>query len=232
MTLFAQDIPFPLLFGFDLHLDIGAVKGHFSDPRTKVFVPNNPANPTSMVESSKIVKTIFEFVADSGITAINDEVYEKLCYWNAKFVNAVIFGDNVITINVTGKRYSMIGWNILFFAASEEVIREFVNMQQYTLAYPNSIAKYAAMGVEYEACRDTLIAIFREMKISVNRPSGAFYAFPQMGVHALRKIMDAGVIIAQGIGFGSACVGHVWMNYTILEENIKKAVVRMTKVFG
>ena len=245
LTTLAGGVPVPVRLGSDLHLDVEALKEQFSDPKTKVFVLNNPANPTGMVESPETVRTVVESAADAGVTVISDEVYEKFCYGDTKFVSAATFGDNVITINATSKTYAMTGWRIGFLAASEEIIHEVVKVQQYTLACPTSIAQYAAleaytgpqdsvaaMKAEYEARRDLLIAGLHKMGVSVNRPDGAFYAFPQMDADLVRRVVDAGVIITPGTAFGSAGAGYARMSYATSQENIKEALARMAKVIG
>lgn len=245
LTTLAGGVPCPVRLGADLHLDVEALKEQFSDPKTKVFVLNNPANPTGMVETPETVRAVVESAADSGVTVISDEVYEKFCYGDAKFVSAAVFGDNVITINATSKTYAMTGWRIGFLAASEEIIHEVVKVQQYTLACPTSIAQYAAleayagpqdsvaaMKAEYEARRDLLIAGLQEMGVPVNRPDGAFYAFPQIDADTVRSVVDAGVIITPGTAFGSAGEGYARMSYATSQENIRKALARMAKVIG
>lgn len=245
LTTLAGGVPVPIRLGSDLHLDVEVLKEQFSDPKTKVFVLNNPANPTGMVETPETVRAVVESAADAGVTVISDEVYEKFCYGDTKFVSAAVFGDNVITINATSKTYAMTGWRIGFLAASEEIIHEVVKVQQYTLACPTSIAQYAAlaaytgpqdsvaaMKTEYEARRDLLISGLHKMGVSVNRPDGAFYAFPQMDADLVRRIVDAGVIITPGTAFGSAGAGYARMSYATSQENIKEALARMAKVVG
>ena len=243
LTTLAGGIPCPVRLGPDLHLDVEALKEQFADPKTKVFVLNNPANPTGMVETPETVRAVVESAADAGVTVISDEVYEKFCYGDTRFVSAAAFGDNVITVNATSKTYAMTGWRIGFLAAAEEVIHEVVKVQQYTLACPTSIAQYAAveayngpqdsvaaMKAEYEARRDLLIAGLTEMGIPVNRPDGAFYAFPQISADLVQKIVDAGVIITPGTAFGPAGEGYARMSYATSQENISEALCRMAKV--
>lgn len=243
LTTLAGGVPRPVKLMPDLHLDVAALQEQFSDPKTKVFVLNNPANPTGMVESPETIRAVVESAADVGVTVISDEVYEKFCYGTAKFVSAAAFDDNVITINATSKTYAMTGWRIGFLAASEDIIHEVVKVQQYTLACPTSIAQYAAlvaytgpqdsvavMKTEYEARRNLLIAGLHKMGISVNRPDGAFYAFPQMDAGQVQRTVDAGVIITPGTAFGSAGVGHARMSYATSQENITEALARMAAV--
>ncbi|HJK12592.1 MAG TPA: aminotransferase class I/II-fold pyridoxal phosphate-dependent enzyme, partial [Methanocorpusculum sp.] len=97
-------------------------------------------------------------------------------------------------------------------------------------AYNGPQDSVVAMKAEYEARRDLLIAGLTEMGIPVNRPDGAFYAFPQISADLVQKIVDAGVIITPGTAFGSAGEGYARMSYATSQENISEALCRMAKV--
>ena len=240
LTTLAGGIPCPVRLGPDLHLDVEALKEQFADPKTKVFVLNNPANPTGMVETPDTVRAVVESAADAGVTVSSDEVYEKFCYGNTRFVSAAVFGDNVITVNATSKTYAMTGWRIGFLAAAEEVIHEVVKVQQYTLACPTSIAQYAAVEA-YNGPQDSVAAmeaayegrpgpLVAGLKGGGIRPDGEFYGCPQISADLVQKIVDAGVIITPGTAFGSAGEGYARMSYATSQENISEALCRMAKV--
>lgn len=239
----AGGIPDPVELKPDFHLDVEALKEHFSDKNTKVMVLNNPANPTGMVEKPETIKAVVESAADYGVTVLSDEVYEKFCYEDAKFVSAAKFGDNVATINAASKTYAMTGWRIGFLAGDAELIGQAVKVQQYTLACPTSISQYAAieaytgdqssvalMKKEYEARRNLLIDGLHALGIEVAKPEGAFYAFPKIDGDTIAKILDSDVIITPGTAFGSKGAGFARMSYATSQKNIKEALRRIEKV--
>ena len=239
----AGGIPDPVELKPDFHLDVEALKEHFSDKNTKVMVLNNPANPTGMVEKPETIKAVVESAADYGVTVLSDEVYEKFCYEDAKFVSAAKFGDNVATINAASKTYAMTGWRIGFLAGDAELIGQAVKVQQYTLACPTSISQYAAieaytgdqssvalMKKEYEARRNLLIDGLHALGIEVAKPEGAFYAFPKIDGDTIAKILDSDVIITPGTAFGSKGAGFARMSYATSQKNITEALHRIEKV--
>ena len=243
LTILAGGIPDPVALRPDLHLDVEALKEHFSDKKTKVMVLNSPANPTGAVETKETIKAVVESAADHGVTVLSDEVYEKFCYGDTKFVSAATFGDNVVTINAVSKTYAMTGWRIGFMAGSKDIIDQAVKVQQYSLACPTSIAQYAALeaytgdqssiGVmkkEYEVRRDLIINGLREMGVSVSMPEGAFYAFPKLDHDTVMKIVATGVIITPGAAFGSNGAGYARMSYATSQKNINIALERIRKV--
>jgi aspartate aminotransferase len=242
LATLAGGVPDPVPLRPDLHLDVEALKEHFSDKKTKVMVLNSPANPTGAVETKETIKAVVESAADYGVTVLSDEVYEKFCYGDAKFVSAALFGDNVVTINAASKTYAMTGWRIGFMAASKEIIDQAVKVQQYSLACPTSIAQYAALeaytgdqssiGVmkkEYEARRNLIINGLRDLGISVSMPEGAFYAFPKLDLDTVMKIVAGGVIITPGAAFGSNGAGYARMSYATSQKNILIALDRIRK---
>ncbi|MDO5846638.1 MAG: pyridoxal phosphate-dependent aminotransferase [Methanocorpusculum sp.] len=235
--------PDPVPLRPDLHLDVEALKEHFADKKTKVMVLNSPANPTGMVETPATIRAVVEAAADSGVTVLSDEVYEKFCYGDTKFVSAGTFGDNVVTINAVSKTYAMTGWRVGFMAGDESIISQAVKVQQYSLACPTSIAQYAALEAytgdqssievmrrEYEARRNLLISGLKDMGISVAMPEGAFYAFPKLDLETTMKIVAADVIITPGSAFGSLGNGYARMSYAASQKNIAEALKRIQKV--
>lgn len=239
----AGGCPDPVDLTPDLHLDIEALKEHFSDKKTRVMVLNSPANPTGMVETPETIRAVVESAADYGVTVISDEVYEKFCYGDTKFVSAATFGDNVVTVNAASKTYAMTGWRIGFMAASADLIGQAVKIQQYALACPTSIAQYAAleaytgdqssvgiMKKEYETRRNLLINGLRDMGIEVAMPEGAFYAFPKLDSDTVMKIVAADVIITPGSAFGTRGNGYARMSYATSQENIREALKRIKSV--
>lgn len=243
LAALAGGIAEPAALTPELHLDIEALNEKFADPKAKVFVLNSPANPTGMVERPETIRAVVESAADNGVTVISDEVYEKFCYGDAKFVSAATFGDNVITINATSKTYAMTGWRIGFMAADKEIISQAVKIQQYSLACPTSIAQYAAleaytgpqdsvaaMKAEYDARRKLLINGLHKIGIECAMPEGAFYAFPKLDADTVMKIVAADVIITPGTAFGSLGAGHARMSYAASQENIREALKRIESV--
>jgi hypothetical protein len=70
MTLFARNALFSVLFSFDLHPDVEALEDQFFDPKAKVFVMDNSANPISMIEPLGIVEIVVKFAVDSSVAVI------------------------------------------------------------------------------------------------------------------------------------------------------------------
>ncbi|HJJ36201.1 MAG TPA: pyridoxal phosphate-dependent aminotransferase [Methanocorpusculum sp.] len=243
LAILAGGTPDPVPLLPDLHLDVETLKEHFADKKTKVMVLNSPANPTGMVEKPETIRAVVESAADYGVTVLSDEVYEKFCYGDTKFVSAATFGDNVVTINATSKTYAMTGWRIGFMAGSADLVGQAVKIQQYSLACPTSIAQYAAleaytgdqssiavMKKEYEARRNLLINGLHDMGIEVAMPEGAFYAFPKLDVDTVMKIVAADVIITPGSAFGTLGEGYARMSYATSQNNIKEALKRIKTV--
>ncbi|HJJ38684.1 MAG TPA: pyridoxal phosphate-dependent aminotransferase [Methanocorpusculum sp.] len=243
LAVLAGGIPDPVELKADFHLDVEALKEHFSDKRTKVMVLNSPANPTGMVEKPETIKAVVESAADYGVTVLSDEVYEKFCYGDAKFVSAAKFGDNVVTVNAASKTYAMTGWRIGFLAGDAELVNQAVKVQQYSLACPPSISQYAAleaytgdqssvalMRKEYEARRNLLIDGLHALGIEAAKPEGAFYAFPKLDAETVAKIVASDVIITPGTAFGSKGAGFARMSYATSQKNIIEALRRIEKV--
>jgi aspartate/methionine/tyrosine aminotransferase len=85
--------------------------------RTKAILLNTPHNPTGKVFNSEELVTIAEICQEHDLIAISDEVYDRITYGNAEHIPlATLPGmwERTLTINSTGKTFSMTGWKIGF----------------------------------------------------------------------------------------------------------------------
>jgi len=243
LTTLHGGVPDPVPLKPNLHLDVEALKEHFYDKRCKIMVLNNPANPTGMVEKPETIKAVVESAEDAGVVIVSDEVYEKFCYDDVKFVSAAKYGENVITINGVSKTYAMTGWRIGFIAGPKELIEQTLKIQQYSLASPTTISQYAALEAytgdqssveemknEYQVRRDLVYNGLKGMGIDVIKPEGAFYIFPKIDLGDFFNIVKKDVIIVPGTAFGTKGEGYARISYATSQNDLKEALKRIETV--
>ena len=86
-------------------------------PRTRVVLLNTPHNPTGKVFSADELALIARLCQDHDVIALTDEVYDRILYDGARHLSlATLPGmwERTLTINSTGKTFSMTGWKIGF----------------------------------------------------------------------------------------------------------------------
>ncbi len=174
--------------------------------KTKLLILNSPNNPTGAVYEVEELKKIAQLLVKYDIYCISDEIYEKLVYDNAKHLSIASLSDEIkekiITINGVSKSYAMTGWRIGYAAGPEEIIKGMSKIQEHSTSNPNSIAQKASvealngrqdtieeMRRKFEERRKYMVEKLNKIKgVSCLKPSGAFYAFPNVS-----KILEKGV---------------------------------------
>merc|ERR1712173_525283 len=79
---------------------------------------------------------------------------------------------------------------------------------------------------------------WRDHKITLKTPQGAFYAFPNVSAWGLPSqqlndmlLNDAGVAALPGTDFGSVCEGHIRISYVADMKTLEEGMSRMRKFF-
>ena len=174
--------------------------------KTKLLILNSPNNPTGAVYEMEELKKIAQLLVKYNIYCICDEIYEKLIYDEAEHFTMASLSNEVkaktIIINGVSKSYAMTGWRIGYAAGPEDIISGMGKIQGHSTSNPNSIAQKASvealngrqetieeMRREFDERRKYMVEKLNQIKgISCLKPSGAFYAFPNVS-----KILEKGV---------------------------------------
>lgn len=152
------------------------------------------------------LKKIAQLLVKYDIYCICDEIYEKLIYDEAEHFTIASLSNEVkaktIIINGVSKSYAMTGWRIGYAAGPEDIISGMGKIQEHSTSNPNSIAQKASvealngrqetieeMRREFDERRKYMVEKLNKIKgVSCLKPSGAFYAFPNVS-----KILEKGV---------------------------------------
>jgi aspartate/methionine/tyrosine aminotransferase len=83
--------------------------------RTRVLLLNTPHNPTGKVFTRQELEFIANLAQEHDLVVLSDEVYDRILYHGACHIPiATLPGmwERTLTINSTGKTFSMTGWKI------------------------------------------------------------------------------------------------------------------------
>jgi len=232
-------------------------------PKTKAIILCSPSNPTGSVYSKEELKGLADVLADyPNITIISDEIYEHINYVGkhesiAQFESV---RDRVVVVNGVSKAYAMTGWRLGWIAAPQWIAAACNKLQgQYTSA-PSSIAQKAAeaaykgsqdcvaeMREAFKRRRDLMMDLAKDIPgLKVNRPSGAFYLFPDCSVYigksfkgrkiehsadlAMYLLEEGHVASVGGLAFGAPeCVRF---SYAASDEQLIEAMRRVKKALA
>lgn len=225
-------------------------------PKTKMLVLNSPSNPTGIVYSKEELEELAQILAGSNIWVLSDEIYEKLVYDITFCSSAAISQDmleRTILINGLSKAVAMTGWRVGYVACKDkQLIKYMDNLQSQCTSNVNSIAQKAsvvALGKECVAGIEEMRLAFKERMevayklfntlpgISLQKPQGAFYLFPNIQEIAKFKgdsmrfcqelLQSQGVALVPGSAFGKD--GYVRFSFACNTEQIQLGIERIAR---
>lgn len=165
----------------------------------RVFLFNNPSNPTGMVYTREEIAALAEVLAKyPDVWVITDDIYNTMVFDGVGYHNFLHIKpelrDRVIFVDSLSKTYGMPGWRVGFMAGPEVVAKavttlnsnHITNIPEVTVAAavaalngPQDVPK--AKTAEFQAKRDEVLAVLDSIPgVKCPRPQGAFYVFPDI----------------------------------------------------
>jgi len=230
--------------GFDL--DIRDLESKLTS-RTRMLVLNSPHNPTGAVMKPETVEAIAALARKHDFWILADEIYARIQYEGRHLSIASLPGmaERTIVLDGFSKTYAMTGWRLGFGIMEKQLARHvarlMTNSNSCTATFVQKAGHAAlaggqsevkAMVEEFRVRRDLIVeGLNRLPGVTCFKPSGAFYAFPNItgtGIKSaeLAKLMleEAGVACLSGTAFGAAGEGYLRFSYANSAENIGKAL--------
>lgn len=244
-------VPIPLREEDNFKYDLNRLKDSLT-PKTKLVILNSPSNPTGGVFDVEDLKAIAEILRDRpDIFIMSDEIYDRLVY-DSDIAPSIAafpeFKDRTIILNGFSKAYAMTGWRLGYGIMHEELAKKMellmVNSNSCAASFTQIAANEALRGPQdsvammkeaFKERRDWLVDALNAIPgISCVKPSGAFYAFPNISSFGIksydfcdRLLTEAGVAAAWGTSFGRCGEGFFRISYATSLDNLKEAVSRI-----
>ena len=168
-------------------------------PGVKLFLFNNPNNPTGMVYTREEIAALADVLVRHPDTwIVCDDIYNRMVFDGVGYHNFVQarpeLRERVIHVDSISKTYGMPGWRVGFIAAPEPVAQAFVTLNSNHITnVPEMVAAAAVAALtgpqdipaakckEFEARRDQVMAVMESIPgVVCPRPQGAFYVFPDI----------------------------------------------------
>ena len=232
--------------------------------RTTALVFVSPSNPTGSVYSHEETRAIGEWAVEHGIWIISDEIYQNLVYEGVRAVSIVEAvpdaANQTILVNGVAKTYAMTGWRLGWMVGPADAIKIAANLQSHLCSNVNNIAQRAALAAltgpqdEVERMRQAfdrrrrviVDELSRIEGVTVPRPLGAFYAYPDVtgllgrewrgkrvetSLELADLILDeAEVAVVPGEAFGPS--GYLRMSYALGDDALLEGVRRLQELFS
>ncbi|MBL8257300.1 MAG: pyridoxal phosphate-dependent aminotransferase [Pseudoxanthomonas mexicana] len=227
----AKAVPLPCPASQDYKLTPAQLDDALATHKPKVFLFNNPSNPTGMVYTRDEVAALADVLVKHPDTwIITDDIYNRMLFDGLAYTNFVQarpeLRERTVFVDSLSKTYGMPGWRVGFMAGPEAVAKALTTMNSNHITNVPEVVTAAAIAAltgpqdvpkqknaEFQAKRDQVVAAMEAIPgVVCPRPQGAFYVFPDISC-AFGKSHD-GVKIENDVDFcnvlldakGVACV--------------------------
>lgn len=216
--------------------------------KTRCVILPYPSNPTGTILTKEEIVEIGELLRGKDIFIIADEIYSELVYDEKHFSIGAVEGlkNQTIIINGLSKSHAMTGWRIGFAFAPSYLIDQFYAIHSFNAICATSFSQYASiealrqgadhqdvvmMKESYKDRRDYVYRRLNEMGLPLNKPAGAFYAFPSIQHTGLtseefaeRLLDDYNVALIPGSAFSEYGEGYIRISYASSMEQLEKGL--------
>ena len=228
-------------------------------PATRMILICSPSNPTGSVYTREELQGLVNVLAKHPeIIVLADEIYEHINF-TGSFTSLAAFpeiADRTVIINGVSKAYAMTGWRIGYSAAPLWLAKAVNKLQGQYTSNASSIAQKAAeaaytgsqecvheMNKAFERRRNLVVELASQIPgLKVNRPTGAFYLFPEVSAYigktapdgkkiassadlAMYLLETGHVATVDGGAFGME--GYIRLSYATSDDNIREALRRI-----
>ncbi len=161
--------------------------------RTRIILLNSPHNPTAKVFTRDELQSIADLAIEHDLMVVTDEVYDRITYDGVDHVPiATLPGmwERTLTINSTGKTFSLTGWKIGYAIGPEHLqsalraVHQFVTFAtstplQVAMAEALDVARvndyYAALTAQYTRRRDVLKRSLEDAGLTALPAHGSYF---------------------------------------------------------
>lgn len=226
-------------------------------PKTRMLIFNSPSNPGGFTYHPEEVDAISKVVTNHDMVVLADEIYDRLRYGGQGFKSFAATSakayEQTLTLIGASKTYSMTGWRAGYVAGPVPIIKAMAKLQSQSTsgactfvqhglieALTGDQSEVEKMRVEFEKRAEHIHHRLTALPgVSCNKPTGAFYVFPNVSrtypklgvsnsVEFSQVVLEkAHVAVVPGAAFGmDACVRF---SFACSMEQIDKGLDRLAE---
>ena len=223
--------------------------------KAKMMFLNYPNNPTGATVDKKFLEEAVEFAKENNIILCYDNAYSEVSYdgYKAPSIFEVEGAmDVAIEFHSLSKTFNMTGDRIAFAVGNKQLVAGLTKVKsQIDSGPPVYTQKVAAKALDtyknseapaflkknnkiMQERRDILVKSLNKLGFKCEAPKATFYTWVHCNGDSMKfasKLLDAGVAVTPGIGFGKYGEGYARITFTQPTERIKEACERIEKIF-
>lgn len=258
-TKFCDAKPFlmPLLKKNNFLPDLEAIETEILK-KAKLMYLNYPNNPTGAIAPREFLKKATDYAEDYKFLIVYDNPYSEFTFDDYIAPTLLQIDENHIEINSASKMFNMTGFRCGWAAGNHDIIIGLRKVKsQIDSGCPMFIQRAVIKGLKeynsekkpeivektvktYEKRRDILVKGLNDIGWKTDKPQATFYIWTKIPekycevncMDFVKKLIDVGVVITPGTGFGQYGEGFVRFALTQPEERIKEALERINKLLN
>ena len=244
-------VPMPLLEENGFKPDFEAVNAK----NAKMMFLNYPNNPTAATVDKKFLRQAVDFAKDNNIILCYDNAYSEVTYdgYRAPSILEVEGAmDVAIEFHSLSKTFNMTGDRIAFAVGNKQLVSGLTKVKSQIDSGPpvytqkvavKALAAYTSnQAPEFlkknnqilKERRDLLVETLCKIGYKCEKPKATFYVWVNCKGDSMRfatKLLDVGVAVTPGIGFGKYGEGYARITFTQPKERIIEACNRIASAF-
>ena len=219
--------------------------------KTKALLIGYPNNPTGTVMDKESLLEIAKFAEKHDLVVISDEIYCDLTYEGEHicFASLPEMEERTIVMNGFSKSYAMTGLRVGYICGPKAILESIYKVHQYEILCASVTSQYGAITAlkecetdvknmfnEYVSRRELVYRALVDMGLSVFKPKGAFYIFPDISCTGMndeefcdKLLHEEKVAMIPGTCFGLQGKNHVRISYASSRENLIEAMKRLSR---
>jgi LL-diaminopimelate aminotransferase len=244
-------VPIPLLEENGFKPDFEAVNAK----NAKMMFLNYPNNPTAATVDKKFLRQAVDFAKDNNIILCYDNAYSEVTYdgYRAPSILGVEGAvDVAIEFHSLSKTFNMTGDRIAFAGGNKQLVSGLTKVKSQIDSGPpvytqkvavKALAAYTSNEPPeflkknnqiLKERRDLLVETLCKIGYKCEKPKATFYVWVNCKDDSMRfatKLLDVGVAVTPGIGFGKYGEGYARITFTQPKERIIEACNRIASAF-
>lgn len=216
----------------------------------KMLYINYPNNPTGATCDKAYLKKVYDWCQENNTILCVDDAYCEMTYDGYQAPSILEIGENAIEFGSFSKTFNMTGFRLGYAVGHPDLIAGLKKCKgQIDSGAPIFIQKAAVKALsmygehgeapedvrknmaEYSERREVLVNGLRELGFDVKMPKGTFYIWfdskCKTSLEFTEKMLNLGIVVTPGSGFGESAEGYVRMTVTQPVPRIKEALRRM-----